>query len=121
MPVGPGGGCEMRRLLVAVLAVMTVFAAFGGVASATQPATDVFVGTATTNTPGLGPIVIVGNCSSPTGYGLAYLYGAAGTATGDVAGSFTYEEHGCLFINTATGQLAGSRFDSGVFTLDPKD
>lgn len=55
--------------------------------------------------------------------GLGYTYKAAGQASGDVPGSFTYEEHGYLFFSNPADPTTyvGGRYDSGVLTLQPQN
>jgi len=90
--------------------------------------TDVFAGKASTGAGLPLPVNIDPNPahiivrSSDGAYGLAYTYDAAGPATGDIQGSFTYDEHGHLyFLNPADPRtFAGSTFESGVFAVTGK-
>lgn len=90
-----------------------------------ETATNIFVGTATTGAGQPIPIDIDPNdiiVRDDGAIGLGYRYNAEGKAKGDVKGHFIYEERGYIFFfNPADPTtFAGSRFDSGVFTLTPK-
>ena len=89
-----------------------------------EVAHDTFVGTATTGGPG-SPITINPSDIAPCsigGIGIGYIYQANGPATGDIKGTFVYNEHGYLcFTNPADPTtFVGSLFKSGVFTLTSK-
>jgi hypothetical protein len=87
-----------------------------------SPFTSRFVGTAIVpagqSSPGqIDPSDVV---VRPDGaIGIGYRYQAAGQASGQVAGAFSYHERGYLFFTNPAdpSTLAGSRFTNGVFTV----
>jgi len=91
-------------------------------AAAPQTATDSFVGTAVIPAGQSSPVKIDGSdvVAGPDGaIGIGYRYQAAGDASGQVAGTFVYHEHGYLYFTNPSdpSTFVGSRFTSGVFSL----
>jgi hypothetical protein len=119
----------MRRYLylLSALGLLLVSATSASAAPAPAPstATDTFYGVSTTPA-GTSPVTINANDitvrASDGAYGIGYTYSANGTAFGQVPGTFGYAEHGYLYFkNLADPTTAvGSRFVSGVFTLQPR-
>jgi hypothetical protein len=121
-----------RQPITAVLLGLATAAVTVGSVLAAKPTSDVFNGTAITGSPTGLPVDVVGVTILPPGCTAfdpttpcaraEYVYKASGKAQGDVPGSFIYEEHGAFIQALAgplAGQLVGSEFFSGVFTLDP--
>ncbi|MGI9147545.1 MAG: hypothetical protein ACR2IK_13490 [Chloroflexota bacterium] len=91
---------------------------------AKELATDVFDATATTGVGTSSPIDVDPNhvtMRADGAIGFGYTYRASGEAYGEVPGSVGYEEHGFLFFRNPADPttFAGSRYDSGVFSLKP--
>jgi hypothetical protein len=110
---------------LAALGALCLFSVLATTAAAApRTATDVFAGAAVTPAGQTSPIQVDPRdltVRTDGAVGLGYTYQASGLATGQLPGSFTYEEHGYLyFANPADPtSLVGSRFVSGVFSLDP--
>jgi hypothetical protein len=114
----------LRLPLVSALCALSLFATFATSTALAAPATatDLFTGTAAIPAGQTSPVQI-----SPTdvtvradgAVGLGYVYRASGRATGQLPGTFTYEEHGYLYFSNPSdpASMLGSRFVSGVFTL----
>jgi hypothetical protein len=102
---------------------MLLVLAAGPAAAAPDSAKDWFTGTAVVP-PGGSPVqvdphdVVIG-AGGAVGFG--YRYQANGAASGQLDGTFQYQEHGYLFFSNPSdpSTLVGSRFESGVFTLTP--
>ena len=121
-----------QRALVVGVAVVTA-TAITATSVLGAAVTDVLNGTATTGSATGLPVNITGTEVLPPGCTIfdpttpcqrsTYTYEAAGKAKGDVKGTFVYREQGA-FTQAVTGdlagQLVGSEFFSGVFTVDPK-
>jgi len=122
-----------RPALLSGLLLLAMFVSSVGMASADSgsgkgkngPVNAWFSGTATTGIGAQLPVEIEPwniRMRSDGAIGLGYKYLARGEASGQVQGSFVYEEHGYLFFmnpaNPAT--YVGSTFVSGVFVLTPR-
>jgi hypothetical protein len=116
----------VRLSALAALGALVLMLALATTAAAAGPrtATNWFVGTATGVSAEGSPVQI--NPQNVTAradgaIGLGYTYRANGVASGQLPGSFTYEEHGYLYFKNPSDptSMVGSRFSSGVFTLRP--
>jgi len=113
----------LRLPLIASLAALCLFSVLAAsAAAAPRTATDWFVG----HTPAgqaspiqIDPTDVTFRADAAVGIG--YAYRATGEAAGQVPGSFTYEEHGYLYFANPSDptSMVGSKFTSGVFTLQP--
>ena len=98
----------MRQLKLSLLAtlalVMGLATSLGAVSAERETATNVFHGRATTGTGALPlPVEIRGLRQLPDGtFRVDYYYRAEGTATGDLAGTFVYNEHGYIIVRDPT-------------------
>jgi hypothetical protein len=117
---------RLRVSLLAGLGAVCLMMSIGGAAAAAAPqyATDWFVGTAAVATGQTSPVTIEPtnvSVRADGAIGLGYKYVANGKASGQLPGSFAYEEHGYLYFRNPTdpNSLVGSRFVSGVFKLSP--
>ena len=113
-----------RAAIAAVGASILMGAMVSAAAAAPNNATDSFTGTAVLPAGQTSPIAINPNdvtLRADRAIGLGYTYRASGQATGQLPGSFTYEEHGYLyFTNPADpATLVGSRYSSAAFSLSP--
>ena len=86
--------------------------------------TDSFIGSAVIPSGQTSPVAVdPGNLivRSDGAIGLGYSYRAAGHASGQLPGPFTYEEHGYLFFRNPADPttMIGSQFSTGVFRLVP--
>lgn len=114
----------VRRLIPALGAVCLFAAVSSSAAAAPSKMTDVFTGVATVAPGQTSPIQInpgVVDLRRDGAIGLGYTYLATGTASGQLPGKFTYEEHGFLYFKNPSDPttMVGSRFVSGVFTVTP--
>ena len=114
------------RLMTAAstVAVVLVFLLASPAAAAPETTTDWFVGTSIVPTGQNSPILVDPSdvvVRADGAIGLGYRYQAAGQASGPIIGTFEYHEHGYLFfMNPADPTtLVGTRFTSGIFTLQP--
>jgi hypothetical protein len=114
----------LRLKLVSTICALSLFATISASTAFAAPptATDWFTGTATVAAGQTSPVQIDPtdmNMRADGAVGLGYLYRASGRATGQVPGSFTYEEHGYLYFRNPSdpGSMVGSRFVSGTFKL----
>ena len=117
-----------RPLRTAALAATLALAAFSAIvttaAAAPQTATDWFIGKAVIPQGQTSPVQVDPRDISvrPDGtFGIGYTYVATGQAGGQISGSFTYTEHGQLYFRDLRDptSMVGSRFVSGVFSLQP--
>lgn len=111
------GNAIVLAILVAVVLVLTRPAE-------AKTATNVFHGVATTGQEQPMPVDVnpADQLVREDGaVGLGYSYKATGRASGDLPGDFLYQEHGYLFFRDPADPttFAGSKFVSGVFTLNP--
>ena len=114
-----------RLLLAANVGAATLFSVISvSAAAAPSAATDWFVGKAGIVAGQTSPVVVNPNdirVRNDGAVGLGYAYRAAGQASSQLPGTFTYEEHGYLYFRNPSDPttLAGSSFSSGVFRLVP--
>ena len=119
-------GTRYLRPLILGLGAASVLATLATSVAAAAPstATDLFVGDAVTSAGQTSPIDInpFDMTVRPDGaIGFGYRYQATGRASGQLPGSFTYQEHGYLYFTNPgdPNTMVGSAFSSGIFSLTP--
>lgn len=126
-PMERWGSCRLRKAAIAAAAALAAFSAIATTAAAApQTATDWFIGKAVIPQGQMSPVQInpldISMRADGT-FAIGYTYEAAGTAGGNINGSFAYTEHGQLYFKDPRDpkSMVGSRFVSGVFTLKPQN
>ena len=114
----------LPKHLLAPLLAATLLVLSAASALASDTATDLFDGTATTGAGSSQPIDVDPTrvtVRSDGAVGIGYTYKAEGRATGDLPGRFQYREDGYLFFRNPADPttFVGARYDGSAFTLQP--
>ena len=126
-PIERWSSRHLRTVAIAAAAALAAFSTIATTAAAAPlTATDWFVGQAVIPAGAPSPVQIDPRdlaMRADGAIGLGYSYQATGAAGGQVPGSFTYAEHGYLFFKDPRDptSMVGSQYQSGVFTLTPRN